>query len=49
MRKIGSHMKKAGHGTILHVGWSKNGVHYVEVYGCFMNKMMEYKQKKTLR
>ena len=31
-------MAEAGRGSILHDGWSKNGMHYVGVYACYINK-----------
>ena len=38
-------MEKAGRGTILHDGWSKNGVHYIAVFACFMKEVSEYRDK----
>ena len=37
-KKISNEMAEAGRGSILHDGWSKNGMHYVGVYACYINK-----------
>lgn len=42
-------MKKSRRGTILHDGWSKNGVHYVAIYACFMKEVSEYRNKVQVK
>ena len=37
--RICNEMKTARRGTILHDGWSTNGVHYVAIYACFMREV----------
>ena len=47
--RIAQNMKMAGRGSILHDGWSKNGVHYVAIYGCFMKEVSEFRNHKKIQ
>jgi hypothetical protein len=35
-KKIAAEMKEAGYGSIMHDGWSKNGIHYLGIFICFL-------------
>ena len=37
--EIGPELQAAGRGSILYDGWSKNGAHYVAIYGCYMKNV----------
>ena len=43
--RIGNEMETAGRVTILHDGWSKNSVHYVAIYACYMREVRCNNQK----
>ena len=36
---ISAEMKDATRGSILHDGWTKNGVHFVAIFSCYIKKV----------